>query len=150
MPWWQGDPPNMERAESIQPNNGGDIFLRNVGSYESHTASHPRKMHSSGLNRFKSRETRINHHIVYREFKGVAYNWAKLLFSWNALQSSTGLIPTQFLTLSPLPFTGSLTHVSSQVTFSSPSAAEASEIIGLQPLPVPCHPRTSRTAAFSI
>jgi hypothetical protein len=34
-------------ADSFQPNDGGDTFLRNVGSYNSHTASHPRRWHDS-------------------------------------------------------------------------------------------------------
>jgi hypothetical protein len=29
-------------ADCFHPDDGGDAFLRNIGSYESHTASHPR------------------------------------------------------------------------------------------------------------
>jgi hypothetical protein len=34
---------------SFHPEYGGDIFLWNVGCYKSHTASHPRRQHSSSL-----------------------------------------------------------------------------------------------------
>jgi hypothetical protein len=31
------------------PEDGGDMFLRNVGSYKNYTTPHPRKRHSSGI-----------------------------------------------------------------------------------------------------
>jgi hypothetical protein len=34
-------------ADYRQPDNGGATFLRNVGSYKSHKALHPRRRHSS-------------------------------------------------------------------------------------------------------
>jgi hypothetical protein len=34
-------------TDSLHPNDGWDTFLRNVGSYKSHTASHPRRRYSS-------------------------------------------------------------------------------------------------------
>jgi hypothetical protein len=39
----------MKNAESrfFYPEDGGDIFLRNVGSHKIYTAPHPRKRHSS-------------------------------------------------------------------------------------------------------
>jgi hypothetical protein len=36
-------------TDSCHPDDGGDTFLRNVGSYKSHTASHPRRCHSTFL-----------------------------------------------------------------------------------------------------
>jgi hypothetical protein len=32
-------------SDSFHPDDGGDTFLRNVGSYNSHTKSHPRRLH---------------------------------------------------------------------------------------------------------
>jgi hypothetical protein len=34
-------------CDSCHPNEGGAKFLRNIGSYKSHTAQHPRRRHSS-------------------------------------------------------------------------------------------------------
>jgi hypothetical protein len=34
-------------VDSCHPDDGGDMFLRNVGSYKSHTASHSRRRYSS-------------------------------------------------------------------------------------------------------
>jgi hypothetical protein len=31
----------------FNPEDGGDMFLRNVGSYKIYTAPHPRRLHSS-------------------------------------------------------------------------------------------------------
>jgi hypothetical protein len=37
----------LRRKDSCDPDDGGDIFLRNVGSYKSHTPSHPRRRYST-------------------------------------------------------------------------------------------------------
>jgi hypothetical protein len=36
-----------ELADSFHRDEGGNTFLRNVGYYKSHVASHPRRLHSS-------------------------------------------------------------------------------------------------------
>jgi hypothetical protein len=41
--------------DCFHPEDGGDTFLQNVGSYENHTATHPRRRHSStkqGITKF--------------------------------------------------------------------------------------------------
>jgi hypothetical protein len=35
-------------VDFCHPDDGGVTFLRNVGSYNNHTGSHPRRRHSSG------------------------------------------------------------------------------------------------------
>jgi hypothetical protein len=35
-------------VDCFRPKDGGDMFLRNVGSYKNHMATHPRIRHSSG------------------------------------------------------------------------------------------------------
>jgi hypothetical protein len=40
-------------SDSFHLDNGGDTFLRNVGSYKSHTASHPRRRYSSTVTAVK-------------------------------------------------------------------------------------------------
>jgi hypothetical protein len=34
-------------AVNVIPDDGGAMFLRNIGSYKSHMAQHPRRQHSS-------------------------------------------------------------------------------------------------------
>jgi hypothetical protein len=34
-------------TDSCHPDDGGAKFLRNIGSYKSHTVHHPRRLHSS-------------------------------------------------------------------------------------------------------
>jgi hypothetical protein len=41
------------------PDDGGDMFLRNVGSYKSHTMSHPRRWNSSFFKAFAKGNSRI-------------------------------------------------------------------------------------------
>jgi hypothetical protein len=42
-------------TDSCHPDEGGAKFLRNVGSYKSHTALHPRRHHSSVFQMFKQK-----------------------------------------------------------------------------------------------
>jgi hypothetical protein len=41
-------------SRDCHPDDGGDTFLRNVGSYKSHKASHPRSWHSSNGTKFSA------------------------------------------------------------------------------------------------
>jgi hypothetical protein len=38
---------NVPSSLTRHPDDGGDMFLRNVGSYKIHMASHLRRLHSS-------------------------------------------------------------------------------------------------------
>jgi hypothetical protein len=40
---------NPVTVDSYHPDDDDDMFLRNVGSYKSHTASHPIRWHFSDL-----------------------------------------------------------------------------------------------------
>jgi hypothetical protein len=47
-------------TDSYHPDEGGAKFLRNVGSYKSHTALHPRRHHSAKLPKVWFRHAKVN------------------------------------------------------------------------------------------
>jgi hypothetical protein len=68
---------------SFSPEDGGDTFLRNVGSHETHTAPHPRRRHSSYLPLCKSQ-------ILQRP---VRFIFAEILCSVGTVERPQKLIP---------------------------------------------------------
>jgi hypothetical protein len=58
----------------FHPDDGSDTFLRNVGSYKSHTVSHPRRRYSSIIRWFVPGSSDFNANFSFKRNNAVLRN----------------------------------------------------------------------------